>query len=90
MDETSNNRPLPSLEDFAKFLFDRPDSDAADAGHAQRRLMTEYAAIWSKYEGVSLAAAMALAHDLCDAGRCEREPQDDGALEPREVYGAGR
>lgn len=63
---TPDVRPLPTLEEFARFLFDRDGSDVAEAAHAQRRLLIEYAAIWADYEGIPRGKAVQQAHELAD------------------------
>lgn len=56
---------LPSLEQFAAFLF--ADGAAPESHYAQRRLLVEYAHTWCNFADVSRSAAVALAHELADA-----------------------
>lgn len=68
-DGTSSNevRPLPSLEEFARFLFDREGSQHREARRPQHELLRRYAAVWANYEGIPNATAMRMADDLHDA-----------------------
>lgn len=59
-------RPLPSLEEFARFLFDRPGAQERTARHTQRRLLGLYASAWANYEGTPNSAAQQQADALFD------------------------
>lgn len=60
-------RPLPSLEEFARFLFDRPGAQERTAKHSQRRLLSQYAGVWANYEGIPNSLAQQLADELFDS-----------------------
>ena len=60
-------RPLPSLEEFARFLLDRDHAYLPEARHAQRRLLVAYAAVWGNYEGIPNAVAQQQANELFDS-----------------------
>lgn len=68
-DGTSNTseeaRPLPTPEEFIRFLVDRA-GDVNQAGHAARRLVQIYAATWATVEGVSPGRAKLAAETLFD------------------------
>ena len=68
-------RPLPSLEDFAAFLFSRPD---ADTRHQKALLLHYYASVWSNVEGIPASKARQMADELLDeawATSAEREAE---------------
>ena len=64
---TAEARPLPSLEEFARFLLDRDHAYLPEARHAQRRLLVAYAAVWGNYEGVPNGEAQQQAEALFDS-----------------------
>ncbi|MDP2271232.1 MAG: hypothetical protein Q8K32_10910 [Archangium sp.] len=59
-------RPLPSLEEFARFLFDRDGANEQEARRAQSELLRRYATVWANYEGIPSAQALRQANDLFD------------------------
>lgn len=59
-------RPLPSLEEFARFLFEKEGSNEPEARIAQRELLGFYAAVWANYEGLPNRVAQQQARALHD------------------------
>lgn len=60
-------RPLPSLEDFARFLAEHPGAtDTREAMRAQHELLRRYAAVWANFEGVPAGKAQQQADALMD------------------------
>ncbi len=57
-------RPLPSLEEFARFLLDRDGAHHPEARRAQCELLRRYAAVWGNYEGIPGIDAQRMADDL--------------------------
>lgn len=58
----TDGRDMPTLEEFARFLWQRGGSQA----DAQKvRLMDMYASVWGPYEG-NAPAALRQARELCD------------------------
>lgn len=43
-------RPLPSIEEFARFLYEK-GGDISEVRHAVHRLLQQYAGIWAGIEG---------------------------------------
>lgn len=59
-------RPLPTLEEFARFLLDRDGADEGDCRHAHMALLSHYAAVWANYEGIPNRVAQEQARVLHD------------------------
>ena len=70
----NDERPLPTIAEFAEFLFRR--STNPEAAIAQRRLLTTYAQEWACYEGASAWQAISEAHRLSDEAHCTADELD--------------
>jgi hypothetical protein len=57
-------RPLPSLEEFARFLLDREEAEHPEVRIAHRELLHHFAAVWANYEGIPNRVAQAQADAL--------------------------
>lgn len=58
-----DQRPLPSIEEFARFIYEK-GGDTSEVRHSVRRLLQSYAGVWASVEGIPNAKAQAEAEEL--------------------------